>query len=128
MPVRLIPRLDIKAPNLVKGVRLEGLRVIGDPAEHAARYYQEGADELLYVDVVASLYGSDASAVCDAFDGGLSTAGANRLRGNPGHGRRSNITTTAVTYAGLVIETYCPDVLPDFESSIEDIDPIEVTR
>ncbi|MEM7166192.1 MAG: imidazole glycerol phosphate synthase cyclase subunit [Planctomycetota bacterium] len=57
MPVRLIPRLDIKAPHLVKGVRLEGLRVIGDPAEHAARYYEEGADELLYVDVVASLYG-----------------------------------------------------------------------
>lgn len=55
--VRLIPRLDIKGPNLIKGVHLEGLRVIGDPQEHARRYYEQGADELLYVDVVASLYG-----------------------------------------------------------------------
>ncbi len=53
---RMIARLDIKGPNLVKGIHLEGLRVIGDPAEHAVRYYQEGADELLYIDIVASLY------------------------------------------------------------------------
>ena len=57
MSLRVIPRLDIKGPNLVKGVRLEGLRVLGKP-EHFARYYYEtGADELLYIDVVASLYG-----------------------------------------------------------------------
>lgn len=56
LPCRIIPRLDIKGPNLVKGIHLEGLRVMGDPAEHALRYYQEGADELLYVDIVASLY------------------------------------------------------------------------
>ncbi|UPT74552.1 MAG: imidazole glycerol phosphate synthase subunit HisF [Elusimicrobiota bacterium] len=55
--VRIIPRLDIKGPNIVKGVHLEGLRVVGDPAEHARRYYEEGADELLYMDIVASLYG-----------------------------------------------------------------------
>jgi cyclase len=55
--IRLIPRLDIKGPNLIKGVHLEGLRVIGDPQAHARRYYEQGADELLYVDVVASLYG-----------------------------------------------------------------------
>ena len=54
---RLIPRLDIKGPNLIKGVHLEGLRVIGDPQEFAQRYCDAGADELLYVDVVASLYG-----------------------------------------------------------------------
>jgi len=57
MPVRIIPRLDIKAPNLVKGVRLEGLRVLGNPAEFAQRYSEEGADELHYQDIVASLYG-----------------------------------------------------------------------
>jgi cyclase len=56
MPLRIIPRLDIKAPNLVKGVRLEGLRVIGDPAAHAERYFEQGADELHYQDIVASLY------------------------------------------------------------------------
>lgn len=55
--IRLIPRLDIKGPNLIKGIHLEGLRVIGDPQEFARRYYEQGADELLYVDVVASLYG-----------------------------------------------------------------------
>lgn len=54
--LRLIARLDIKAPNLIKGVHLEGLRVIGDPQEHARRYYQAGADELIYLDIVASLY------------------------------------------------------------------------
>ena len=55
--IRLIPRLDIKGPNLIKGIRLEGLRVIGDPNEHALRYYEQGADELLFMDIVASLYG-----------------------------------------------------------------------
>lgn len=54
---RLIARLDIKGPNLIKGVHLEGLRKIGDPQARATRYYQEGADELIYMDVVASLYG-----------------------------------------------------------------------
>ena len=55
--VRLIARLDIKGPNLIKGIHLEGLRVIGDPQEYARRYYEQGADELLYIDIVASLYG-----------------------------------------------------------------------
>jgi len=55
--VRLIARLDIKGPNLIKGVHLEGLRVMGDPQEFARRYYEQGADELIYMDIVASLYG-----------------------------------------------------------------------
>lgn len=54
---RIISRLDIKGSRLIKGIRLEGLRVIGDPAEAAISYYQDGADELLYLDAVASLYG-----------------------------------------------------------------------
>lgn len=54
--VRIIPRLDIKGPNLVKGIHLEGLRVLGKPADFAKFYYDEGADELLFMDVVASLY------------------------------------------------------------------------
>ena len=54
---RLIPRLDIKAPHLVKGIHLEGIRVLGPPELFARRYYEEGADELLFMDVVASLYG-----------------------------------------------------------------------
>lgn len=54
---RLIARLDVKGPNLIKGIHLEGLRVMGDPQEYATRYYRQGADELLYIDIVASLYG-----------------------------------------------------------------------
>lgn len=55
--VRIIPRLDVKGPNLVKGVHLEGLRVLGKPERFAHLYYEAGADELIYMDVVASLYG-----------------------------------------------------------------------
>ena len=55
--IRIIPRLEIKGSNLVKGVNLEGLRVLGSPNEFARYYYEQGADELFYQDVVASLYG-----------------------------------------------------------------------
>lgn len=55
--VRLIARMDIKGPNLIKGIHLEGLRVIGNPNEYAQLYYSQGADELIYMDAVASLYG-----------------------------------------------------------------------
>ncbi len=54
--IRVIPRLDIKGPNLVKGIHLEGLRVLGKPEEFARHYYENGADELFFQDVVASLY------------------------------------------------------------------------
>lgn len=55
--VRLIARLDIKSENLIKGIQLEGLRVIGNPQEYALNYYKAGIDELIYMDTVASLYG-----------------------------------------------------------------------
>ncbi|HVK54012.1 MAG TPA: imidazole glycerol phosphate synthase cyclase subunit [Burkholderiales bacterium] len=55
--LRLIARLDIKGPNLIKGIHLEGLRVVGDPQEYARHYYEQGIDELVYMDIVASLYG-----------------------------------------------------------------------
>ena len=54
--IRLIARLDVKDENLVKGIQLEGLRKLGDPNAFARRYYEEGIDELLYIDIVASLY------------------------------------------------------------------------
>jgi cyclase len=53
---RVIARLDIKGPNLVKGIHLEGLRVLGKPEQFSKYYYEQGVDELLYMDVVASLY------------------------------------------------------------------------
>lgn len=57
MYTRIIPRLDIKGPNLVKGIHMEGLRVLGKPEQFARYYYEHGADELIYMDAVASLYG-----------------------------------------------------------------------
>ena len=56
---RIIPKLDIKGDNLVKGINLEGLRVLGKPEIFAKKYYDDGADELFYQDVVASLYGQN---------------------------------------------------------------------
>ena len=56
LALRIIPKLDIKGPNLVKGINLEGLRVLGKPQSFAKYYYENGADELIYQDVVASLY------------------------------------------------------------------------
>lgn len=54
--VRIIPRLDVKNNTIVKGIHLEGLRVVGTPSDLAQKYYAQGADELLYMDAVASLY------------------------------------------------------------------------
>lgn len=54
--IRIIPRLDIKGPNVVKPIQTEALRVVGNPKELAYRYYQAGADEIIYLDIVASLY------------------------------------------------------------------------
>lgn len=54
--IRMIARLDVKGPNLVKGIQLEGLRKIGNPNDFAKKYYEQGIDEILYIDIVASLY------------------------------------------------------------------------
>ncbi len=55
--IRHIARLDVKGEDLIKGVHLEGLRKVGKPGKAALRYYEQGADELIYIDLVASLYG-----------------------------------------------------------------------
>ena len=53
---RIIAKLDIKPPYVVKPVHFEGLRKIGNPSELAKKYYNQGADELFYIDIVSSLY------------------------------------------------------------------------
>ncbi len=53
---RLIARLDVKGPNLVKSINLEGVRIVGDPQEYAVKYDALGIDEIVYLDTVASLY------------------------------------------------------------------------
>lgn len=54
--IRIIARLDVKTEHLVKGVQLEGLRKLGKPNDFACKYYAEGIDEIIYMDIVASLY------------------------------------------------------------------------
>jgi|TARA_Y100000814_G_scaffold77956_1_gene50079 cyclase len=54
---RLIARLDIKGDNVIKGIHLEGLRIVGKPGSMARKYYENGIDEIIYMDSVASLYG-----------------------------------------------------------------------
>ena len=56
MNLRIIPKIDIKNQNLVKGIHLEGLRSLGNPRKFIELYYMSGADEIIYHDVVASLY------------------------------------------------------------------------
>ncbi|PCH80495.1 MAG: imidazole glycerol phosphate synthase subunit HisF [Hyphomicrobiales bacterium] len=60
--LRIIARLDVKPPNLIKGVQLEGFRKLGDPNDFALKYYNQGIDELIYIDCVASLYGRNSLA------------------------------------------------------------------
>ena len=55
--LRLVARLDIKSQCLVKGIQYEGLRKLGNPHTFAKTYYDQGIDEILYLDTVASLYG-----------------------------------------------------------------------
>ena len=72
--IRVIPRLDIKGPNLVKGIHLEGLRVLGKPEHFARYYYESGADDDQYYTVwrkrnktLALKPYIDAKTVCQAF-------------------------------------------------------------
>ncbi len=55
-PTRLIARLDVKGPNLIKGIQFDGHRVVGVPEQFAEVYYREGIDEIIFQDTVASLY------------------------------------------------------------------------
>ena len=57
--IRIIPKLEVKNENLIKGIHLEGLRIVGKPEAAALDYAKQGADELIYLDLVASLYQRD---------------------------------------------------------------------
>jgi cyclase len=54
---RIIAKLDIKSESVIKGIHMEGLRIVGKPNELSARYNDCGADEIIFIDTVASLYG-----------------------------------------------------------------------
>ncbi|MDX2381379.1 MAG: hypothetical protein QNM02_16655 [Acidimicrobiia bacterium] len=79
----------------------------------------------LTVGVAEALYGDDAAAVCDAFDGGLTSVERLILLGNPSGRRHKTITDHSIVYARLVIETYCPEQREHFRDEVEDLDPVE---
>lgn len=58
-PFRLVSRLDVKGEHLIKAIQLEGLRKVGTPSIFAKKYYEAGIDEILIMDVVASLFRRD---------------------------------------------------------------------
>lgn len=118
---RIIARLDIKGANLIKGVHLEGLRVIGSPAEHALRYYQQGADELIYIDSVASLYGRNnlsdivQSAARDVFIP-MTVGGGIRSRDDVRHLLRCGADKVAVNTAAIAQPTLITEIAREFGS------------
>lgn len=84
-----------------------------------------GVAPRLNVGTAQALYGTEAPAVCEAFDGELSTAAKNQLLGRFGLSRRKTITDDAVTYGGLVIDTYCPQFRARYDELVSDLDPFE---
>ena len=59
MAKRIIPCLDIDAGRVVKGVKFKNIRDAGAPAETAQRYDEDGADELVFLDITATSDGRD---------------------------------------------------------------------
>jgi hypothetical protein len=129
-----------RRPLLVDGVLVGGAALAafvmtacstGDAESHrkaeelVAATEAAGVAPRLTVDVAEALYGDDAAAVCDAFDGSLGSAGRLLLFGNPSGRRPKTITTRAVEYSLLVVETYCPEHLEHLRSEVEDLHPFE---
>ncbi len=111
---RIIPCLDVSAGRVVKGVHFLGLRDAGDPVEIARRYDREGADELAFLDITASVEQRDLilpiiEAVAGAVfipltvGGGVREVGDVRRLLNAGADKVS-INTTAVTNPRLVAD------------------------
>ena len=119
--LRLIARLDIKGPNLIKGIHLEGLRVIGAPNEYALKYYAEGIDELIYMDCVASLYGRNQlseiieNAAKNIFIP-ITVGGGIRSVDNVRHILRSGADKVAINTAAVINPNIVTDIARQFGS------------
>ncbi|MGO4255011.1 hypothetical protein [Marmoricola sp. RAF53] len=82
----------------------------------------------LTVQAAEALYGSSAPQLCDALDDGISTAEQLLLTGNPSGRRGKLVTDDAITYGRLVVQTYCPKKISEYDDLVDDIDGTEVTR
>jgi len=103
--IRIIPKLDIKGPNVIKGIQLEGIRPVGDPKKLAEQYAADGADELIFMDAVASLYERDfdfkqLAAVCESLFIPVTAGGGIRTLKDINHALRAGADKVAInTYA-----------------------------
>ena len=121
------------ATVLVVAALLTGCSSDHSPAEKSkaeslvAATESAGVAPGLTVGIAESLYGTSAPQLCDALDGGVTTAEQLLLTGNLTGRRDKVITTDSVTYGELVVKTYCPDQLSQYDDLVDDIDPTEVT-
>jgi hypothetical protein len=105
----------------------EGSTEEADAQSLVSAAHSAGVAPDLTVGVAESLYGSSAAQICDVLDGGISSAEALLLSGNPSGRRDKLITTDAVTYERLVVTTYCPDQLDAYDDLVADIDTTDTT-
>jgi hypothetical protein len=82
----------------------------------------------LTVEIAESLYGTSAPQICDALDGGVNSSEALLLAGNSSGRRGKLVTTDAITYERIVVQTYCPDQLSNFNDLVSDINATKTTR
>jgi hypothetical protein len=90
-----------------------------------ASAHSAGVAPHLTVGVAEALYGSSAPAVCQLFKGGLDTPERNDLVGNLSNRRPTTITTNAVAYGRLVVQTYCPDELSRYNDFVQNLNPVK---
>lgn len=119
LKTRLIARLDIKGANLIKPVNLEGLRVVGDPQKYATKYNDEGIDELIFMDAVASLYGRNnleslVSAVTQEVFVPVTVGGGIRAVGDVRRMLQSGADKTAINTAAIKRPELIAEVAEEF--------------
>lgn len=118
---RIIARLDIKGSKLIKGIRFEGLRVVGDPWEASLLYSDQGVDELLYIDAVASLYGRNSLShllerTCRNVFIPITAGGGIRSVSDAGDLLRSGADKVAINTAALKSPSIITDIATKFGS------------
>jgi hypothetical protein len=90
-----------------------------------ASTHRAGIAPHLTAGVAEALYGSSAPSVCRVLEGGLTTAEKNDLVGNSSNKRPKTITTDAVTYGRLVVQTYCPGELSQYNKLVDHLNPVK---